>query len=313
MTAEIVADETTAGIRIDDVIVGVRARKDYGDLGDLIDSIRGVGLLQPIGVLPGNRLLFGGRRLEACRRLGWEAIPYVVPQTQDDALTLLKAERDENTCRKEMTASEKVWLAKQIEELERPKARERRTEGARLGGQIRQGSAFGPPVPEAGDQPYRRSSEVAAEAVGMSRKTYERAALVVATADAPDVPDEVRAVAQEAKAGMDAGTLSIKAAQHAVNAALGRSAESVAPPDRPSEPASEPQQRTGRPSARHVIRVTGLRNIVTRLSGYAEAITRDSTLDPALTSEEAARLTDDLSKSIAALQRLNRLVKERTR
>jgi hypothetical protein len=45
------------------------------------------------------------------------------------AVTLLKAERDENTCRKDMTASELITLGRQIEALERPLATERRREG----------------------------------------------------------------------------------------------------------------------------------------------------------------------------------------
>lgn len=46
-------------LAVADVIVGDRARKDDGDLTSLVESIREHGLLQPIGVLPGNR---------ACRR-----------------------------------------------------------------------------------------------------------------------------------------------------------------------------------------------------------------------------------------------------
>jgi ParB family chromosome partitioning protein len=68
-------------LTVADVIVGDRARKDYGDLTSLVESIREHGLLQPIGVLPGNRLLFGGRRLEACRALGRTHIPNVIPQS----------------------------------------------------------------------------------------------------------------------------------------------------------------------------------------------------------------------------------------
>lgn len=40
---------------------------------------------------------------------------------------LLEAERDENTCRLDMKPSEKVALGLALEELEKPKARERKT------------------------------------------------------------------------------------------------------------------------------------------------------------------------------------------
>jgi hypothetical protein len=70
------AGEVSApGIRISIVVVGDRARKEYRDLEPLMDSIRQHGLLQPVGILRGNQLLFGGRRVEACRRLGWDSIP----------------------------------------------------------------------------------------------------------------------------------------------------------------------------------------------------------------------------------------------
>ena len=77
-------------------------------------------------------------------------------------------------------------------------------------------------------------------------------------------------------------------------------------------PAGQTPAVRGRPSKRHVIKVTSLRKITERISGYQEAITPESVIDPALTNEEATRLTGDLSKSIAALQRLNRLIKEHT-
>jgi hypothetical protein len=44
-----------------------------------------------------------------------------------DAALLLQAERDENTCRKDFTPSEAVAIGKELEELERPKAAERKS------------------------------------------------------------------------------------------------------------------------------------------------------------------------------------------
>lgn len=160
---------TAAAVRIADVIVGERARKDYGDLASLIESIREHGVLQPIGVLAGNRLLFGGRRLEACRQLGWESIPYTRPRTRDDALALLTAERDENTCRKDMTPEEQVDLGLRIEEIEGPRAQERQAEGQRAGAaatnEMRWGVASGSAEPEATERfsgPSRTAQEVGA-------------------------------------------------------------------------------------------------------------------------------------------------------
>jgi ParB family chromosome partitioning protein len=52
-----------------------RFRKRLGDIGSLAESIKEVGLLHPIVVRPDERLIAGERRLEACKRLGWKAVP----------------------------------------------------------------------------------------------------------------------------------------------------------------------------------------------------------------------------------------------
>ena len=59
------------------------------------------------------------------RKLGWEYVPVHRVGGLDDTLKQLRAERDENTCRKDFTPSEAVAIGKAIEDLEKPKARER--------------------------------------------------------------------------------------------------------------------------------------------------------------------------------------------
>ncbi len=60
-------------MRIDDVTVGARVRRDLGDVAGLAASIAEVGLLHPIVVTPDKRLIAGERRIEACRvLLGFE-------------------------------------------------------------------------------------------------------------------------------------------------------------------------------------------------------------------------------------------------
>jgi ParB family chromosome partitioning protein len=49
------------------VVLGKRHRKDHGDLAQLADSIAEQGLLQPIGITEDFELVFGERRLLACR------------------------------------------------------------------------------------------------------------------------------------------------------------------------------------------------------------------------------------------------------
>jgi ParB-like chromosome segregation protein Spo0J len=160
---------TTA--QIDAIEVGDRARVDLGDLTDLIESIKSLGLLQPIVVTTENKLIAGHRRLASCRRLDMTEVPVVVAEHIHDAVDLLKAERDENTCRKPMTASELISLGRQIEELERPLATERRREGQAL-----RRAAESNSVPANGITRGERydSREKAAEAVGLSTATYSR-------------------------------------------------------------------------------------------------------------------------------------------
>lgn len=99
-------------IRLDDVVVGQRFRKDFGDLEGLAESIADIGLLQPIGVDGSNRLVFGERRLRACRMLGWETIP----ARMVDLDLLIKGEYAENELRKDFTVSERVAIGKALEE-----------------------------------------------------------------------------------------------------------------------------------------------------------------------------------------------------
>jgi hypothetical protein len=92
---------------ISEIQIGERHRKDLGDIDGLAQSISEDGLLQPIGVTPDNQLVFGHRRLIACRdNLGMTEIPTVVI----DIKNLTHAEWIENTIRKDLTMSEMVAI-----------------------------------------------------------------------------------------------------------------------------------------------------------------------------------------------------------
>lgn len=62
-------------LRVDEITVGERQRKDLGDIDGLAASIQDLGLLHPVVVDQRNRLVAGGRRLAAVKKLGWERIP----------------------------------------------------------------------------------------------------------------------------------------------------------------------------------------------------------------------------------------------
>lgn len=101
-------------VAIDLIVVKNRYRQDLGDLSSLQDSIAELGLLHPITVTPSWGLLCGGRRLQACRNLGWAEIPAQVLDL--DALHRLQAEHDENVTHLPMKPSEKLRLAEDIEQ-----------------------------------------------------------------------------------------------------------------------------------------------------------------------------------------------------
>lgn len=92
-------------VRISDIRVGSRLREDPGDLGVLKDSLRRLGLLQPIVVDTSYKLVAGYRRLVAARSLGWESIEARVVSVKDrrERVTM---EAEENTVRKNLTADE---------------------------------------------------------------------------------------------------------------------------------------------------------------------------------------------------------------
>jgi ParB family chromosome partitioning protein len=106
-----------AEINVNEIIVKDRIRQNNGWLDSLERSIEQVGVLQPIGITPDKQLIFGGRRLQACKNLGLKTIPVrIFDIAADDPITALRMEREENEHRMDLTVSEKVEIAKRIEE-----------------------------------------------------------------------------------------------------------------------------------------------------------------------------------------------------
>lgn len=183
-------------LRIEDIRVADRHRRDLGDLAGLAESIAERGLLHSIVVTPDHRLVAGQRRLEACRSLGWTEVPVNVAVQLNDARLALEAERDENTCRLDMTPSEKVALGLALEELERPAAAERKAEAGKAN--LPTSEEKFPPLTK-GDR-TGKVYDLVGEAVGMSGPTYKRAKAVVRAAGEGD-PVAVDALAEMDRTG----------------------------------------------------------------------------------------------------------------
>lgn len=167
---------------IDDIRVGERYRSDMGDLQALADSIAKQGLLQPIGVTEDGLLVFGERRLCACRDvLGLAEVEVRIV----NVTSIIEGEHDENEVRKDFTVSERLAIADAV----------RAKLGERQGQRTDQHTVNCPEVPRG------ESRDIAARKAGFgSGKTYERARSAVANA--------IEGIVEE----MDAGKLSISAA-----------------------------------------------------------------------------------------------------
>lgn len=177
-------------LKIADIKVGKRHRRDMGDLTSLADSIRQEGLLQPIGVTDKLELVFGERRLRAHQEIlkRKTILTRIV-----DVPSVVSGEYAENEIRKDFTPSERVAIGKAIERQVGNR------QGKRTDKQLRG------KIPEV--SPGKRTREIAAEKAGFGNdKTYRQATKVVNNG----TPKLIQA--------MDEGRVSISAASILVDA-----------------------------------------------------------------------------------------------
>lgn len=114
------------GVFLTDITVDSRLRKEMGNIDELSNSIREYGLIQPIILAKDNgcvKLVAGGRRLEAVKRLGWNILMHArdfiwreeLRSTADEIKLRLQAvELEENLKRKELTWTEQVEGKKRL-------------------------------------------------------------------------------------------------------------------------------------------------------------------------------------------------------
>jgi N6-adenosine-specific RNA methylase IME4 len=155
--------------RIDEIIIGERHRRDMGDIAGLAASMcePGLGLLQPIAILPDGRLVGGARRLAAAKMLGWTEIPVHVVDLDE----ITRGEFCENVHRKDFTPSELVAIGEEVERIERERAKARMIAAHASPGKL----------PEQGRGDAR--DKIAAQ-LGISGRTYEKAKAIVDAAEA---------------------------------------------------------------------------------------------------------------------------------
>jgi len=82
---------------------------------ELAESIKEIGLLQPIGLSKTRRLIYGGHRFAACKLLRWKTIPATIHDLDDLRAEL--AELDENLVNNRHTAAEEARCLKRRKEI----------------------------------------------------------------------------------------------------------------------------------------------------------------------------------------------------
>lgn len=105
--------------------IGERDRSEMGNLDELAQSITAVGLLHPIVVTENLDLVAGGRRLAAVRQLGWTEVPVTVVDLTS-AADVLRAELEENTCRKPLSPLEASYARERRAKVLAPQIQENR-------------------------------------------------------------------------------------------------------------------------------------------------------------------------------------------
>jgi N6-adenosine-specific RNA methylase IME4 len=148
--------------------IGVRHRRDMGDLAGLSASIAENGLLHPVVVTPHRELIAGERRLKACAALGWTKVPITVVDLDEIA----RGERDENFVRKDFTPSEAVAIAEALTPKIKAEAKARQLGGLKRGDEPPRGGNL--PQREAG-----KARDKVAAFTGIAARTLAKAAAVV--------------------------------------------------------------------------------------------------------------------------------------
>ena len=174
------------------------SRQELGDIESLAATMQEGELYHPIIVNSNNVLIAGYRRLVAAKQLGWAEIPATKLSSLDDALAALKAERDENVQRVNYTMTEAVRLAERLEPLEKEAAKERQRESGKKHGK---GQTASGKLPQAKPKRTPQAGDKVAAAVGVTRRTLDKAKEVVeaATADPEKYGDLQEAMDKKGK------------------------------------------------------------------------------------------------------------------
>ncbi|MFP4363275.1 MAG: ParB N-terminal domain-containing protein [Spirochaetia bacterium] len=92
-------------IKVEDIIIENRIRKNLGDLTPLMESIQNYGLMNPVVINKNRKLIAGHRRLESVKRLGWSEVEAIVMEPGSQ-IAKLEMEIEENVQRRNLSSEE---------------------------------------------------------------------------------------------------------------------------------------------------------------------------------------------------------------
>ena len=110
-------------VNIEDIKINDRIRHDLGDVDRLASSIERIGLIHPVIITDQYELLSGYRRIQACKKLGWDKIEARVVNVGDSDVKKLDWEYHENYGRKDLADAEQEQYFARREELTKPNSR----------------------------------------------------------------------------------------------------------------------------------------------------------------------------------------------
>ena len=281
---------------VESIQVGRRHRHDLGDLTELVESIRDMGMLQPITVTPDGRLICGARRLAAAKQLGLRRIHVWVRSGISTELERLLAESHDNTVRKPFSPSEAAGLYQELKTLMADDAA-RRQEATQFGGD--NGADHGP-AESAG--PNDGDSRAQAARLVTGRKSYTRLEQIV----------ELQRLANHSTASPRRHGMQPHAALEQIEVdgkVNGHYQHVTSLPTAPAEPAPHsegshsrpssprPTERSGeQPGRRHRLRAFLL--VLHELSGWTDRCDPVE-IGPALTAEQWGEFETALTETVA--------------
>ena len=258
---------------------------------DLVEDIREHGLREPVVVDDDGVLLDGRNRVRACEAAGVE-ITEDVHGGSDVAGFIVS----HNLHRRHLTDAQRALIAARMANLQR--------------GDFNQGGRVGTPIGGPDPEPAVTRS-TAKDLMQVSEGSLHRAKVITDKA-IPEVAD----MAGQGQVSLDAGMRVAQLPPHeqerfVADVAAGRSVREAAPKQERREPKPKPagDSRLSRPQppkygGNRKKHAAVIDSIAVSLSGLAMAADDITDLDASVTSEEAARLADDLSKSIRSLNRI---------